>query len=384
MNCRTGFSGKTIGHEWFRVNKGEGYVPQRRKSTVVPDILLMKSVQAMLKNINKRRRSCKISTPPKKNPYIERIRSQSVEHPLENVPGFCRLDMITQKGKSFLPDLKIEANNDLLNPNVMKLFFEKVFHNDSVNFLHNKIKDLKKKQRERLQKIEMAFTLKPNIKKSELFRANSMRKFKREITRLSGMIEVLEGKNPFKDGAFGRIVSKIHHQEFFKTNFKLESINSQFKDLSDKQKLLLLDWVIERFYEVDLEKQKQFICDNRKINKVYISKDSLNQNPLREKSLPNKKFFMKRRQKISDDKASDFNSVSDSEDIESKEFELSLQPTLFSMKFTKDKIKFNKKSKIKSKALYVRRTPVEKETERYQDYEVNKINSDIKDIIIKE
>mmetsp|Transcript_2257 Transcript_2257/g.2120 ORF Transcript_2257/g.2120 Transcript_2257/m.2120 type:complete len:87 (-) Transcript_2257:435-695(-) len=86
--------------------------------------------------------------------------------------------MVTKKGKSFLPDIKIKGKNELLNERVMKEFFEKVFHNDSVNFLHNQIKDLNKKKDEKLQKVEMAMTLKPDMKKSDLMRANSIRKYK--------------------------------------------------------------------------------------------------------------------------------------------------------------------------------------------------------------
>lgn len=82
------------------------------------------------------------------------------------------------------------------------------------------------------------------------------------VEELEGKLELPQqiGKNPFKDGAFANLISTIHHQEFFKKDFELGSIDSQLEDLSDKQKILLLDRIIERFDEVDLDKQKQFLC----------------------------------------------------------------------------------------------------------------------------
>lgn len=86
----------------------------------------MKSIKSMIKNMRKRKKSANVEVPVMKNPYIEKIRCQSVGHPLDTVPEFCRLDMVTKKGKSFLPDIRIKAKNELLNEGVMKQFFEKV------------------------------------------------------------------------------------------------------------------------------------------------------------------------------------------------------------------------------------------------------------------
>ncbi|CAI2365529.1 unnamed protein product [Moneuplotes crassus] len=382
MNTNRGVGSRRLGVDYFQSNlTGQAFAHQRRKSTIVPDMFLMKSIKTMIRNMRKRKKSADVEVPVVKNPYLEKIRCQSVGHPLDTIPEFCRLDMVTKKGKSFLPDIKIKGKNELLNERVMKEFFEKVFHNDSVNFLHNQIKDLNKKKDEKLQNVEMAMTLKPDMNKSDLMRANSIRKYKKEIKRLSKIVEELEGKNPFKDGEFANLISSIHHQEFFKTDFKLGSIDSELENLTNKQKIHLLDRVIERFDEVDLEKQKQFICDNRTINKVYISKDSLNQKPVKERISPNKHFFMKRRQRLTNIKIEQLDDVSESEDIESKEFDFSPAASIMSTQFKNSKVQISKR--MKSKAIYIKKTVIQKEKERFKPYEVNKLNSKIKDIVFK-
>ena len=107
----------------------------------------------------------------------------------------------------------------------------------------------------------MLLTLHPKIKKSDLLRSGTIKNYKNEIKKLTGLVQKLEGINPFKEGKFAKLISTIHHQEFFKRNFSLKSIDEDLNSLTDEEKLFLLDRVIDRFLEVDLEKQKQFISN---------------------------------------------------------------------------------------------------------------------------
>ena len=67
------------------------------------------------------------------------------------------------------------------------------------------------------------------------------------------------GKNPFKDGPLASIISQTRHQEFFQKDFKINSLDRRLDNLNEKEKLDLLDRVIERFMEVDLEKQNHIL-----------------------------------------------------------------------------------------------------------------------------
>lgn len=60
----------------------------------------------------------------------------TVDHPLDQVPDFWRLDLITKNGRHVKPKQKeSEGTNELLNPEVLTAFFDKVFHSESEAYL---------------------------------------------------------------------------------------------------------------------------------------------------------------------------------------------------------------------------------------------------------
>lgn len=68
----------------------------------------------------------------------------------------------------------------------------------------------------------------------------------------------------FKEGPFANVIERAQHQVFFKKDFKIASIDPRFENLNQEQKLMLIDRVIDRFMEVDLDKQKQIISPTLK------------------------------------------------------------------------------------------------------------------------
>jgi len=98
---------------------------------------------------NKRKSSENVELVPIKatNPYLERAKRKSVDHPLSKVPEFCRLDMSTLNGRNILPKVENSGKNELLNSEVLSAYFQRVFHNRSGGYFQYKLKELKKRQK---------------------------------------------------------------------------------------------------------------------------------------------------------------------------------------------------------------------------------------------
>jgi hypothetical protein len=91
-----------------------------------------------IKSYKRRKSTLRVQAEPVQNinPYLERIRKKSVEHPLKKVPEFCRFDMSTKNGRHFLPEENNEREeNELLNSEIFRAYFEKVFHDQSKGYL---------------------------------------------------------------------------------------------------------------------------------------------------------------------------------------------------------------------------------------------------------
>ena len=72
------------------------------------------------------------------------------------------------------------------------------------------------------------------------------------------------GNNPFKKGKIANVINKTYHQQFFNPSLKLNTIDNNLENLKVEDKLYLLERVIDRFLEVDLEKQKKVISNKNK------------------------------------------------------------------------------------------------------------------------
>ena len=79
------------------------------------------------------------------------------------------------------------------------------------------------------------------------------------------------GKQMFKKGPLANVINKTHLQEFFNKDFKLGSLDRKLADLNQREKLMLLDWIVDRFMEVDLEKQKVLVSDKTRSKSLHLN-----------------------------------------------------------------------------------------------------------------
>ena len=119
----------------------------------------------------------------------------------------------------------------------------------------------------------------------------------------------------------------LYHQQYFRPDFKLESISKECENINIGEKLNLIKWVIDRLMDVDPERTKLIFKDRK---------------------------------------------------VKSEEFDLSSKDLSPTDSNSEDRYSYAKNTSKKSKALLAKPIILEKKKERYDVVQQNKLRHEIK------